>query len=631
MAEPPNHMQNPQVNDILSAALGQSGLTFTETEEDDVQDVFAALSADGDFPSYMQRQNSVRSSIPAGRTASRTNKIDTSGHLQSDLDDIMDLINSDSVGHQEESFSGFTHNSVPVPSVPLVQQQKVYTNNESTSFALSGLLKMPAVSKSEQFVEYQSKEIANLVDSLKESSAGLLHQSSSTLQTSRIQFPGNKEVPGLKNILALQRNKDVLGLQFARKVEVNHVDAEQQEEIEEEEEELGYTDTFADYMPSKVKIGKKHPDPVVETSSMASVSPPDVWYKLSLPSEIIEGSFLSALQLEAVIYACQQHEHLLPDGKRAGFLIGDGAGVGKGRTVAGIIYENYLLGRKRAIWLSVSNDLRYDAERDLRDIGCNISVHALNKFKYDEKISSRANGKVKKGIVFSTYSSLIGETQGKARFKTRLSQLLHWCGEDYNGVVSFLDFLLDLARPIFLENPGPGSFPTVEHGYSQGNQNDVESQSQTWSEYKHHNTWKALIGISPNGAITFISKLWSGRVSDKELTSSSGLLSLLEPGDNVMADRGFDIANILPPGVTLNIPPFKGSRDQLTPAESEETAKIAAVRIHVERAIGRVKNYHILDGVLPLSLAPVANQIFTVCCLLTNFLPFLVNPQKNDN
>ena len=205
MAEPPNHMQNSQVNDILSAALGQSGLTFTETEEDDVQDVFAALSADGDFPSYMQRQNSVRSSIPAGRTASRTSKIDTSGHLQSDLDDIMDLINSDSVGHQEESFSGFTHNSVPVPSVPLVQQQKVYTNSESANFALSGLLKMPAVSKSEQFVEYQSKKIATLVDSLKESSAGLLHQSSSNLQTSRIQFPGNKEVLGLKNILASQR------------------------------------------------------------------------------------------------------------------------------------------------------------------------------------------------------------------------------------------------------------------------------------------------------------------------------------------------------------------------------------------------------------------------------------------
>lgn len=61
-------------------------------------------------------------------------------------------------------------------------------------------------------------------------------------------------------------------------------------------------------------------------------------------------------------------------------FLGDGAGVGKGRTIAGIIFENYLRGRKKAIWISVSNDLKYDAERDLRDIGAaNIQVHALNK------------------------------------------------------------------------------------------------------------------------------------------------------------------------------------------------------------------------------------------------------------
>ena len=155
----------------------------------------------------------------------------------------------------------------------------------------------------------------------------------------------------------------------------------------------------------------------------------------------------------------------------------------------------------------------------------------------------------------------------------------------------------------------------------------MKSQSQTWSEYKHHNTWKVLVGISPAGCITFVSKLWSGKVSDKEITKKSGVLALLENGDNIMADRGFDIKDILPPGVSLNIPPFKGARAQLTAQEVEDTACIASVRIHVERAIGRVKNYHILDGVLPLSLSPVADQIFTVCCLLTNFLPFLVNPK----
>uniref|UniRef100_A0A8C5UCS7 Protein strawberry notch homolog 1 n=1 Tax=Malurus cyaneus samueli TaxID=2593467 RepID=A0A8C5UCS7_9PASS len=185
-------------------------------------------------------------------------------------------------------------------------------------------------------------------------------------------------------------------------------------------------------MPIKLKIGLRHPDPVVETSSLSSVTPPDVWYQTSISEETIDSGWLSALQLEAITYAAQQHETFLPNGDRAGFLIGDGAGVGKGRTIAGIIYENYLLGRKRAVWFSVSNDLKYDAERDLRDIGAkNILVHSLNK------ISSKHNGSVKKGVIFATYSSLIGESQSGGKYKTRLKQLLHWCGEDFDGVIVF--------------------------------------------------------------------------------------------------------------------------------------------------------------------------------------------------
>ncbi|XP_066285064.1 uncharacterized protein [Branchiostoma lanceolatum] len=150
------------------------------------------------------------------------------------------------------------------------------------------------------------------------------------------------------------------------------------------------------------------------------------------------------------------------------------------------------------------------------------------------------------------------------------------------------------------------------------------AQSQTWSNYKHHNTWKVLVGISPNGMITFVSELWSGRVSDKAITRDSGVLDLLEPGDNVMADRGFDITDILPPGVTLNIPPFKGDRAALSPSEVQETMDIACVRIHVERAIGRIKNYHILDGVMPITHTKDVDQIFKVCAYLSNFLPPLV-------
>ncbi|KAK0087083.1 hypothetical protein PV326_005306 [Microctonus aethiopoides] len=210
------------------------------------------------------------------------------------------------------------------------------------------------------------------------------------------------------------------------------------EEEENDDEEMGVAETYADYMPTKLKLGRKHPDPVVETASLSSVEPADVWYKLSIPEETIKSGALSALQLESITYASQQHEHILPDGTRAGFLIGDGAGVGKGRTIAGIIFENYMKGRKRAIWVSVSNDLKYDAERDLKDIGAGkIDVHPLNKFKY-AKISSAVNGNVKKGVIFSTYSALIGESsQSGGKYKSRLKQLLQWCGEDFDGLVIY--------------------------------------------------------------------------------------------------------------------------------------------------------------------------------------------------
>ncbi|XP_041525301.1 protein strawberry notch homolog 2 isoform X2 [Microtus oregoni] len=210
----------------------------------------------------------------------------------------------------------------------------------------------------------------------------------------------------------------------------SHSQPEEEEgEEEEEAEELGHAETYADYVPSKSKIGKQHPDRVVETSTLSSVPPPDITYTLALPTS--DNGTLSALQLEAITYACQQHEVLLPSGQRAGFLIGDGAGVGKGRTVAGIIVENYLRGRKKALWFSASNDLKYDAERDLRDIEApGIAVHALSKIKYGDNTTSE-------GVLFATYSALIGESQAGGQHRTRLRQILQWCGEAFDGVIVF--------------------------------------------------------------------------------------------------------------------------------------------------------------------------------------------------
>lgn len=151
-------------------------------------------------------------------------------------------------------------------------------------------------------------------------------------------------------------------------------------------------------------------------------------------------------------------------------------------------------------------------------------------------------------------------------------------------------------------------------------------QSQTYSNYKSANTFKGLVAISPAGHIIFVSSLYTGSISDTELVERSGILSLLKNGDEIMADRGFTIQELLAPlGVGLNIPPFLGRRSQMDGTEVVETQQIASPRIHIERAIHRVKEFDIVTGVMPASLAGSANQIWTICALLTNFQSPLIS------
>ena len=146
---------------------------------------------------------------------------------------------------------------------------------------------------------------------------------------------------------------------------------------------------------------------------------------------------------------------------------------------------------------------------------------------------------------------------------------------------------------------------------------DLHMQSSTWSQYKHHNTTKFLVACTPNGAICFVSPLYVGSISDVELTRSSGFLNKLQdkPGILIMADRGFTMRDILKElNIELNSPPFMQGRQQLPQEEIQEGRKIASLRIHVERAIGRIKTFNIIcKSTIPLSLARLSNQIVCVC------------------
>ena len=149
-----------------------------------------------------------------------------------------------------------------------------------------------------------------------------------------------------------------------------------------------------------------------------------------------------------------------------------------------------------------------------------------------------------------------------------------------------------------------------------------EFQQMTFSNYKNTNTYKVLISISPSGAITFVSKVYPGAILDTDLTIESGILDLLNSGDSVMADRGFTIQNELTLiGVKLNIPPFLRGKTQLSGKEMVETRRIASLWIHVERAMERIKNFHIFDQALPSTFETAAKQVIFICAALSNFHP----------
>ena len=128
----------------------------------------------------------------------------------------------------------------------------------------------------------------------------------------------------------------------------------------------------------------------------------------------------------------------------------------------------------------------------------------------------------------------------------------------------------------------------------------LTARAQTWSNYKHHNTVKFLIDITPQGSVAFISQGWGGRTSDVHLTENSGLLQKLLPGDIVLADRRFIIQETA--GLycaEVKLPPFTWGKRQLSKIEVDAARRLSRVRIHIERVIGLIQQkYKILESTL---------------------------------
>ena len=281
-----------------------------------------------------------------------------------------------------------------------------------------------------------------------------LDQAAAMEQGHSSHFPGN---PALTTRKPTSRSRATSAAQMAKPetpIEAEELDYALRDAAEEEDAARLSDAIYETFRLQAIDIpdAASHPTKLVQSAAMASVAPPKPSYRPKLPAAILRDGLLSDAQLETAIYAGEAHGAYLagawcvdetgdmvsaapddaPDAVRfrRGFFLGDGTGAGKGRQSAGILLDNWARGRRKALWISKSDKLLEDAQRDWSALGQErLLVTPLSRFAQGRDIP------LAEGILFTTYATLRSEE--RVAKKSRVDQIVDWLGPDFDGVILF--------------------------------------------------------------------------------------------------------------------------------------------------------------------------------------------------